>query len=207
MPKRYGKEFRRAKCVRLVAGERVSKVSHESGVSVGRLHLWKRQAVIDADLRPGPKSVEVDELVRARHPLKSSPASPHRETCEARHSTSLLPHWSARATHALSRTLEAGLGFGHQNKLLRQVEADGVADSLCVLSGEGLSASSSDPRIVYPGSLYSDLTRFEPFGSGEGCCHRPLPGSNRSSSGACQLRNGGLYKSFDPTLDARDWIL
>ena len=43
MPKRYGREFRRAICERLVAGERVSKLSEESGVSLGTLHRWKRQ--------------------------------------------------------------------------------------------------------------------------------------------------------------------
>jgi transposase len=70
MPKRYGQEFRRAICVRLVAGERVSTVSNESGVSVGTLHRWRQQALIDADLRPGTKSVEVDELARARRTIE-----------------------------------------------------------------------------------------------------------------------------------------
>jgi transposase len=70
MPKRYGQEFRRAICVRLVAGERVSTVSNESGVSVGTLHRWRHQALIDADLRPGTKSVEVDELARARRTIE-----------------------------------------------------------------------------------------------------------------------------------------
>jgi transposase-like protein len=44
MPKRYCREFRLAICERLVAGERVSRVSDESGVSVGTLHRWKHQA-------------------------------------------------------------------------------------------------------------------------------------------------------------------
>jgi transposase-like protein len=70
MPKRYGKEFRRAICDRLVAGERVSKLSEESGVSPGTLHLWKRQALIDAGLKPGTKSVEVDELAQARRTIE-----------------------------------------------------------------------------------------------------------------------------------------
>ena len=34
-------------------------------MSVTTLHLWKRQAPIDAGLRPGTKSVEVDELPQA----------------------------------------------------------------------------------------------------------------------------------------------
>jgi transposase-like protein len=39
MPKRYGKEFRRAICDRLVAGERVSRISSKSGVSPTTLRL------------------------------------------------------------------------------------------------------------------------------------------------------------------------
>ena len=65
MPKRYAREFRRAICDRLVAGEAVSKLSYETGVSPATLHLWKRQALIDAGLKEGVKSVEVDELAQA----------------------------------------------------------------------------------------------------------------------------------------------
>ena len=46
MPKRYAREFRRDICERLVAGERISKLSEETGVSPATLHLWKRQALI-----------------------------------------------------------------------------------------------------------------------------------------------------------------
>jgi transposase len=70
MPKRSGKEFRRAICTRLVSGERVSKVSEESGVSPGTLHLWKRQSLIDAGLKPGTKSIEIDELAQARRTIE-----------------------------------------------------------------------------------------------------------------------------------------
>jgi transposase-like protein len=70
MPKRYGREFRRAICERLVAGERVSKLFEEFGVSVATLYLWKRQALIDAGLKPGTKSVEVDELAQARRTIE-----------------------------------------------------------------------------------------------------------------------------------------
>jgi transposase len=69
MPKRYGREFRRSICERLVAGEAVSRVSEQSGVSVATLHLWKRQALIDAGLKPGTKSVEVDELAQAQRTI------------------------------------------------------------------------------------------------------------------------------------------
>ena len=70
MPKRYGREFRRAICDRLVAGERVSKLSEESGVSLATLHRWRCQALIDAGLRPGTKSTEVDELAQAHRTIE-----------------------------------------------------------------------------------------------------------------------------------------
>jgi len=62
------REFRRPICERLVAGERVSELSRETGVSPATLHLWKRQALIDAGLKPGTKSTEVDELAQAPPP-------------------------------------------------------------------------------------------------------------------------------------------
>ncbi len=70
MPKRYAREFRRDICERLVAGERVSALSAESGVSPATLHLWKHQALIDAGLKEGTKSIEVDELARARRTIE-----------------------------------------------------------------------------------------------------------------------------------------
>jgi transposase-like protein len=69
MPKRYARAFRRAICDRLVAGERVSKLSEETGVSPATLHLWKRQALIDAGLKEGTRSVEVDELAQAQRTI------------------------------------------------------------------------------------------------------------------------------------------
>ena len=35
-----------------------------------RCHLWKRQALIDAGLKPGTKSFEVDELEQARRTIE-----------------------------------------------------------------------------------------------------------------------------------------
>jgi transposase-like protein len=58
MPMRYPKDFRRAVCARLVAGEKVSALSKEVGVSEGTLYLWKRQALIDAGRAEGIKSFE-----------------------------------------------------------------------------------------------------------------------------------------------------
>ena len=55
MPKQYAREFRRAACERLVAGEKVSALSKELGVSEGSLYLWKRQALIDAGRAEGIK--------------------------------------------------------------------------------------------------------------------------------------------------------
>ena len=65
MPKRYAREFRRSVCERLVAGEKVSALSKELGVSEATLYLWKRQALIDAGRAEGVKSFEADELARA----------------------------------------------------------------------------------------------------------------------------------------------
>ena len=41
MPKRYPREFRRAVCERLLAGEPVSRLSEVLSVSQATLHLWK----------------------------------------------------------------------------------------------------------------------------------------------------------------------
>jgi transposase-like protein len=65
MPKRYAREFRRVVCARLVAGDKVSSVSKELGVSEATLYLWKRQALIDAGRAEGVKSFEADELAAA----------------------------------------------------------------------------------------------------------------------------------------------
>ena len=65
MPKRYAREFRRAACDRLIAGENVISLSEErGGVSSPTLHRWKRQALIDAELLEGVKSFETDDLAR-----------------------------------------------------------------------------------------------------------------------------------------------
>jgi transposase len=70
MPKRYGREFRRTICGRLIAGERVTLLSEETGVSPATLYLWKHQALIDAGLKPGVRSVEVDELAKAQRTIE-----------------------------------------------------------------------------------------------------------------------------------------
>ena len=62
MPKRYAREFRSGICERLVAGEKVSKLSEETGVSPATLYLWKRQARIDAGLLEGT-TAEADQSV------------------------------------------------------------------------------------------------------------------------------------------------
>jgi len=66
MPKRYAREFRRAVCERLVAGEQVSSLAKELEVSEATLHRWKGQALIDAGRAEGIKSFEVDELAQAQ---------------------------------------------------------------------------------------------------------------------------------------------
>jgi transposase-like protein len=66
----YAKEFRRAVCERLVAGEKAGLLSQELGVSAGTLYLWKRQAMIDAGRAEGVKSFEADELAQARRTIE-----------------------------------------------------------------------------------------------------------------------------------------
>jgi transposase len=70
MPKRYAREFRREICERLVGGERISKVASETDVSPATLHRWKDQALIDAGLKEGTKSIKVDELAMARRTIE-----------------------------------------------------------------------------------------------------------------------------------------
>jgi transposase-like protein len=65
MPKRYAREFRRAVCERLLAGEAVRQVASDVGVSEATLYLWKRQALIDSGRAEGVKSFEADELAQA----------------------------------------------------------------------------------------------------------------------------------------------
>jgi hypothetical protein len=73
MPVQYAREFGLAICQHEVGGERVSKLSNETGVSPATLHRCKDQALIDAELKEGTKSIEVDELAEAR----SSVLAPH----------------------------------------------------------------------------------------------------------------------------------
>ncbi len=70
MPKRYAREFRRAVCDRLVAGEPVVQLSAELGVSQATLYLWRRQALIDAGRAEGVKSFEADELAQAHKTIR-----------------------------------------------------------------------------------------------------------------------------------------
>jgi transposase-like protein len=69
MPKRYPREFRRAVCARLVAGEKASALCRELGVSEPTLYAWKRQALIDAGRAEGVKSFEADELAQAQRTI------------------------------------------------------------------------------------------------------------------------------------------
>jgi transposase-like protein len=70
MPKRYPKEFRTRVCERLLAGEAVSALSAELSVSSPTLYLWRRQSEIDRGLRPGVKSIDVNELARAQRTIE-----------------------------------------------------------------------------------------------------------------------------------------
>jgi transposase-like protein len=69
MPKRYAREFRRAVCERLLAGETVREVASDVKVSEATLYLWRRQALIDAGRAEGVKSFEADELAQAHRTI------------------------------------------------------------------------------------------------------------------------------------------
>ena len=66
MPRHYPAEFRREVCERLLAGEAVKDLVAELGISDHTLYRWRRQAEIDAGVRPGAKSYEADPLQAAR---------------------------------------------------------------------------------------------------------------------------------------------
>lgn len=66
MPRTYPMDVRRQLCDRMVDGELVAAIAAETGISPATLFNWKRQALIDAGLRPGVTSAEVDELTAAR---------------------------------------------------------------------------------------------------------------------------------------------
>jgi transposase-like protein len=70
MPKRYRIELRRDVCKRLLAGASVVALAKETGLSQGTLFRWKKQAFVDADLAPGAKSIEVDELAQAQRTIE-----------------------------------------------------------------------------------------------------------------------------------------
>jgi len=70
MPKHYPAELRRQACERMLAGEAVKDLVAELGVAQVTLYKWRRQARIDAGLRPGLKSYEADPLAAARRRVK-----------------------------------------------------------------------------------------------------------------------------------------
>ena len=70
MHKRYPREIRRSVCERMLAGESVISLAKETSLSQGTLYRWKKQALIDADLKPGSKSIEVDELAQAQRTIE-----------------------------------------------------------------------------------------------------------------------------------------
>ena len=70
MPKHHPAALRREASERMLAGEPITNVAEETGVSVNTLYKWRRQAQIDAGRRPGVKSYEADPLQRARRRIK-----------------------------------------------------------------------------------------------------------------------------------------
>jgi transposase-like protein len=70
MPRHYPAELRRQTCERLLAGEKVTNLAVEIGVSEHTLYRWRRQALVDAGQRPGAKSYDADPLLAARRRVK-----------------------------------------------------------------------------------------------------------------------------------------
>ena len=70
MPRHYPAELRRQTCERMLAGEAVKDLSAELGIAGVTLYKWRRQALIDAGIRPGTKSYEADPLLAARRRIK-----------------------------------------------------------------------------------------------------------------------------------------
>jgi transposase-like protein len=70
MPRHYPAELRRRTCERMLAGEAVKDLVAELGIADVTLYKWRRQALIDADRRPGAKSFEADPLLQARRRIK-----------------------------------------------------------------------------------------------------------------------------------------
>lgn len=66
MPKRYPPEFRRRVLELVKAGRPVTEVAADLGVSSQAIYNWRRQAEVDAGLRPGVTSTDNAELVAAR---------------------------------------------------------------------------------------------------------------------------------------------
>jgi len=70
MPRHYPHELRRQTCERMLKGEAIKDLVVELGISEATLQRWKRQALIDAGLRPGLLSYEADPLAQARQRIK-----------------------------------------------------------------------------------------------------------------------------------------
>jgi len=70
MPRHHPAALRREACERMLSGASIKDVAEALGVSPRTLYKWRRQALIDAGLRPGVKSYEADPLAKARRRIK-----------------------------------------------------------------------------------------------------------------------------------------
>ena len=66
MPKRCPPKCRHRVLELVKAGRKVSEVANDLGVSSQAIDNWRRQAEIDAGLRPGVSSTENAEMMAAR---------------------------------------------------------------------------------------------------------------------------------------------
>lgn len=70
MPRHYPADVRRSACERMLGGEVVKDLAVELGICEHTLYRWRRQALIDAERRPGAVSYVADPLVEARRRVK-----------------------------------------------------------------------------------------------------------------------------------------
>ena len=99
MPRTYPIDARRRLCERMLAGEPVTVIAAETGVSQATLFNWKKQALIDAGRRAGVQSFDADELAAARKRIAQLEAELKltRDACELFNEQVVVPPKHRRA--------------------------------------------------------------------------------------------------------------
>jgi transposase len=70
MPMRYAAQFRKHAVDLVLAGRKPADVAADLGIGLETVYRWRRQAEIDAGLRPGLSSIEADELKAAKRQIR-----------------------------------------------------------------------------------------------------------------------------------------